>query len=652
MAEQITQVLGIVGIKHCGAYDATIQYEKLNVVTYNGSSYCAKGNTLGNLPTNTTYWDLMAEKGDKGDTGDTGATGYTPVKGVDYYTAADIAELESTLSSDVSDEVTDQLSTLTSATPLAASSTADMTDTTRIYVNTTDGHWYWYDGDSWEDGGLYQASVNGELEDLIGKKINPNFRVGTFEQAKTSATRAADVTFYEFPKGTVIYIDENNAGNYQLCLFSYDNDFKENGFDYETSSWGNKFIIEKDGVYRLLARKSTNASFNSATFLNDNVKINLPNEDIELENIYVNLVEGYHNRTTNNFVFPFATTYNDMLSSDRFFELNGEKLSILSKTSIFAILLDESLDILTDTIEISGDYAQKISLDMSSYPTAKYVRIVANKGLNTLTKIVSGVKSKNVSSNVVLAAYNSSDINKENAEFVCSGEDDRWILQHALWLSYLRNSNVVLAEGDYILNSFSTIDDGATEKTCLYFNKVKNAYQYANDVKMFSLQGLTQGISFTSGSRIILGDDLYDSINDEVVDLIRGEYQNTYDVTEGVSAISLKNITFVLPMNDKKITCVDLGYSHACDLYDVKCIAVKPEDGYGHLNPPPIANSNCYGIRGLFGSNWNVINTYKNIEVFGFYIGFDISGEHCLVENASAKYNYYGFTFCHLQRYG
>lgn len=159
MAEPITNVLGTVAIKHCGEYDATMHYEKLNVVTYNGSSYCAKDNTIGNLPTNTTYWDLMAEKGDKGDKGD------TPVKGTDYYTAADKAELESTLSSDVSDEVTDQLSTLTSATPIVVSSASGMTDTTRIYVLSTDGHWYWYNGTNWIDGGVYQARTieNGSI---------------------------------------------------------------------------------------------------------------------------------------------------------------------------------------------------------------------------------------------------------------------------------------------------------------------------------------------------------------------------------------------------------------------------------------------------------------------------------------------------------
>ena len=46
----------------------------------------------------------------------------------------------------------------TSGSPLVATSVADMTDTTKTYVNTSDGKWYYYDGDSWEIGGTYQST--------------------------------------------------------------------------------------------------------------------------------------------------------------------------------------------------------------------------------------------------------------------------------------------------------------------------------------------------------------------------------------------------------------------------------------------------------------------------------------------------------------
>ena len=42
--------------------------------------------------------------------------------------------------------------------PLIASSVAGMTETDRIYVNTTDGKWYYYNGTTWEIGGTYQGT--------------------------------------------------------------------------------------------------------------------------------------------------------------------------------------------------------------------------------------------------------------------------------------------------------------------------------------------------------------------------------------------------------------------------------------------------------------------------------------------------------------
>lgn len=44
-----------------GTYAAGTTYERLDIVTYEGSSYIAKTSTTGNLPTNTTYWQLYAQ---------------------------------------------------------------------------------------------------------------------------------------------------------------------------------------------------------------------------------------------------------------------------------------------------------------------------------------------------------------------------------------------------------------------------------------------------------------------------------------------------------------------------------------------------------------------------------------------------------------
>ena len=60
-----------------GTYNNSTQYYLFDLVNYNGSSYIAKENSLGNLPTNTQYWQLIAEKGNTGNTGQTGPVGPT-----------------------------------------------------------------------------------------------------------------------------------------------------------------------------------------------------------------------------------------------------------------------------------------------------------------------------------------------------------------------------------------------------------------------------------------------------------------------------------------------------------------------------------------------------------------------------------------------
>ena len=43
-----------------GDYNPATTYELLDLVTYQNSSYIAKGTTTGNLPTDSTYWQLSA----------------------------------------------------------------------------------------------------------------------------------------------------------------------------------------------------------------------------------------------------------------------------------------------------------------------------------------------------------------------------------------------------------------------------------------------------------------------------------------------------------------------------------------------------------------------------------------------------------------
>ena len=55
-----------------------------------------------------------------------------------------------------------QISGLASGSPLVANNVAGMTDTSRVYVNTSDGKWYYYNDTQWVAGGIYQST---EIDD-------------------------------------------------------------------------------------------------------------------------------------------------------------------------------------------------------------------------------------------------------------------------------------------------------------------------------------------------------------------------------------------------------------------------------------------------------------------------------------------------------
>lgn len=58
--------LTLTGPNFQGEYLSGTTYQAGMSVSYNGSSYVARQTTTGNVPTNTTYWQLLASKGDTG----------------------------------------------------------------------------------------------------------------------------------------------------------------------------------------------------------------------------------------------------------------------------------------------------------------------------------------------------------------------------------------------------------------------------------------------------------------------------------------------------------------------------------------------------------------------------------------------------------
>lgn len=125
--------LGKVSVLPKGEYSSVIQYSRLDIVTYKGSSYICIKDSLGIEITNEEYWQLLAQKGDTGETGATGAKGDKGDAGKDfsiYKTYPSISAMESDASNVPDGEFV-----------LIASDVED-TDNAKLYVKSNTGFVY------------------------------------------------------------------------------------------------------------------------------------------------------------------------------------------------------------------------------------------------------------------------------------------------------------------------------------------------------------------------------------------------------------------------------------------------------------------------------------------------------------------------------
>lgn len=94
------------------------------------------------------------------------------------------------------EEIDERVSQIISSTPIVVDNTSAMTDTSKIYVLSTDGKWYYYNGTTWVAGGTYQASVNPDSVDLINKQLkmlSMNYALNKYEVDFTNSPTSANI---------------------------------------------------------------------------------------------------------------------------------------------------------------------------------------------------------------------------------------------------------------------------------------------------------------------------------------------------------------------------------------------------------------------------------------------------------------------------
>ena len=99
------------------------------------------------------------------------------------------------------DTLQSEISALASGSPIPVADVSDMTDTSKVYVNTTDGKWYYYDGDSWEIGGTYQSTGIDPDDPIIAGKLDKQPILVDATYTRDSGWISTSNTIFPSPSG-------------------------------------------------------------------------------------------------------------------------------------------------------------------------------------------------------------------------------------------------------------------------------------------------------------------------------------------------------------------------------------------------------------------------------------------------------------------
>lgn len=233
---------------------------------------------------------------------------------------------------------------------------------------------------------------------------------------------------------------------------------------------------------------------------------------------------------------------------------------------------------------------------------------------------------------ITVAASDSAEELKAQADVVCTGKNDELTLQKVIDEAAGSGKNIYLLNGIYRIDAFHDFGDGGAKSALCFPNCVREI--------RFIGQNFAWGKGRNNGARLYVSGEALDSIDGET-DVIRTTW--TKKGMSSGSLLYMENITVSLSHNQKAIRAIDL---RRCDRPELKCVCMNAytdmEAGFG--NPPAVPAEGCIGLTMTDGSNtW--FSSFTQVGASGFYEGIQVGGEHVVMTNCMAIMNFYGYTF-------
>lgn len=271
------------------------------------------------------------------------------------------------------------------------------------------------------------------------------------------------------------------------------------------------------------------------------------------------------------------------------------------------------------TWRVLSGYSADVAEGFITFEQDGYVRLQSHYSDFEPTFIL--YANERLKDEIVVAASNTPDGIKQQADYVCTGTNDEVMLNEFIQGSRLLGKTLKLLRGDYYL-------DAPTKQ-----------YYAANDTFLLAeTSPLASGEA--SASVIIIGEDLFHApkihISNSAYEALNSNTQYCMfavnNNTNYGGCVVIENVIFRLPWNQKKICVIDMyNYGGWASIKHVSCYGYT--GGYnGYVvsvnNPPRKAVEGCIGIRFIAkGPNGGFASDITDCTIAGFNEGVCINTE-------------------------
>lgn len=255
--------------------------------------------------------------------------------------------------------------------------------------------------------------------------------------------------------------------------------------------------------------------------------------------------------------------------------------------------------------------------------------------------IEQSMKDVSVSANnrIVVAASNTPDELKAIADYVCDGTNDEVEVQGAIDSAIAKGYKVLLLRGDYYLDAPTKKYDSSNDTFLLIDTSPATGSSVS---RSFCMEGESPAVRPT----IHISDTAYEALGSST----QYHFVGITDSTQYGGFVDLKNITFQLPSNQKKVVALDfVKYGGYARVHSVYCYGYT--NGYNGQqitisNPPAVAVEGCVGIKFVGkGPNGSYGSEITDCNIFGFNEGICINTEWTVCNHVCSIFCVTGWVF-------